>query len=62
MIFRNGDFKDISDEFAIVNHISTVIKTLGDLKMNVKKITFDSKDRKNKYPSPICFFRYKNSL
>ena len=24
--------------------------------MNVKKISYDSEDRKNKYPSPICFF------
>ena len=29
--------KEISDEFAKVNPISTVIKTLRDLKMNVKK-------------------------
>ena len=47
--------KEISDEFAKVNPISTVIKTLCDLKMNVKKISFDSEDRKNKYPSSICF-------
>ena len=54
--FRNRVFKDISDEFAKANPISTVIKTLRDLRMNVKKISFDSEDRKNKYPSPICFF------
>lgn len=35
--FRNRVFKDISDEFANVNPISTVIKTLRDLRMNVKK-------------------------
>ncbi len=35
--FRNRVYKEISDEFAKVNPISTVIKTLRDLKMNVKK-------------------------
>ncbi len=54
--FRNRVFKNISDEFANVNPISTVIKTLRDLRMNVKKICYDSEDRINKYPSPICFF------
>ena len=54
--FRNRVFKNISDEFANVNPISAVIKTLRDLRMNVKKICYDSEDRINKYPSPICFF------
>ena len=54
--FRNQIYKEISYEFAQVDPISTVIKTLKDLGIDINKISFDTNDRKNKYPSPICFF------
>lgn len=31
-------------------------RTLKELKIDINRIRFDSEDRKNKYPSPICFF------
>jgi hypothetical protein len=40
--FRNRVFKDISDEFANVNPISAVIKTLRDLRMNTKKMSYSN--------------------
>ncbi|HYG00191.1 MAG TPA: M3 family metallopeptidase [Candidatus Saccharimonadales bacterium] len=54
--FRNRIFKDISDKFTKVNPISIVLNTMKDLGIDVNKISYDIEDRKNKYPSPICFF------
>lgn len=54
--FRNRIFEDISEKFARVNPISTVMKTMKDLSFDITKISYDIEDRKNKYPSPICFF------
>lgn len=54
--FRNRIFEDISEKFALVNPISTVMKTMKDLSFDITKISYDIEDRKNKYPSLICFF------
>lgn len=54
--FRNIIFKDISNEFIEINPVQSVLRTLKDLKINTKNISFDTEDRMNKYPSPICFF------
>ena len=32
------------------------MKTMKDLSFDITKISYDIEDRKNKYPSPICFF------
>jgi hypothetical protein len=39
-------FKDISDEFANVNPISTVIKT-KELRMNAKKISYSNANQRD---------------
>ncbi|MBA3749774.1 MAG: hypothetical protein H0X03_02560 [Nitrosopumilus sp.] len=54
--FRNIVFNDISHKFIEIDPIQHVTEILKDLKMDVKNISFDTKNRKNKYPSPICFF------
>jgi oligoendopeptidase F len=54
--FRNRIFEDISEKFSRVNPISTVMNTMKELGIDINKITYDIEDRKNKYPSPICFF------
>ena len=53
--FRNRIFEDISQKFARVNPISMVMNTMKELNFDINKITYDIEDRKNKYPSPICF-------
>lgn len=54
--FRNRIFEDMSEKFAQVDPISTVMKTMKELSFDINKISYDIEDRKNKYPSPICFF------
>ncbi len=54
--FRNQIFNDLSGKFAQVNPISIVMNTMKDLDIDINKISYDIEDRKNKYPSPICFF------
>jgi hypothetical protein len=54
--FRNQIFKEISSEFEQVDPILSVTNTLSDLGMDTSRISYDTVDRKNKYPSPICFF------
>ncbi|MDQ4073476.1 MAG: hypothetical protein M3162_04130 [Thermoproteota archaeon] len=54
--FRNIVFREISNAFIDIDPIQSVSKTLKILNFNVKNISFDTENRKNKYPSPICFF------
>lgn len=54
--FRNRIFKEISSEFEQIDPILSITNTLSDLGMDISKISYDTVDRKNKYPSPICFF------
>lgn len=53
--FRNQVFKEISSKFLHINPISAVTTTLCDLG-RIQKISYDTGNRKYKYPSPICFF------
>jgi hypothetical protein len=39
-----------------INPVTTVKKTLRSIGFDFSKIHFDTNDRPNKYPSPICFF------
>ncbi len=50
------EFIKISDEFAKVNPISTVIKTLRDLKMNVKKHPLIQRIEKINIHLPSAFY------
>ena len=54
--FRNRVYADLEKEFARVNPSDQVRRTLAAMQFNLNPIHFDTEDRKNKYPSPICFF------
>jgi hypothetical protein len=54
--FRNRVYADLEKEFAGVNPPAQVRRTLAAMQFNLSPIQFDTEDRKNKYPSPICFF------
>jgi hypothetical protein len=54
--FRNKVFSDMNTNFLKVEPLNEVKKILGFMRFDVSKIRFDTENRKNKYPSPICFF------
>ena len=54
--FRNRVYADLEKEFAGVNPPEQVKRTLATIQFNLSTIHFDTENRKNKYPSPICFF------
>lgn len=54
--FRNRVYADIEKHFTGINPPDQVKKTLGDMEFDLSSIRFDTENRKNKYPSPICFF------
>jgi len=54
--FRNRIFRGIEKYFLKTDPVITVKKTLRSIGFDFSKIHFDTNDRPNKYPSPICFF------
>jgi oligoendopeptidase F len=54
--FRNKAFTDLQGKFAKMNPPDQVWRTLDAMRFDLSSIRFDTEDRKNKYPSPICFF------
>ena len=54
--FRNKVYSDIDKNFTRINPVNEVKKILSDMEFDLSKIHFDTEDRKNKYPSPVCFF------
>jgi oligoendopeptidase F len=54
--FRNKIYSDIDSNFLDIDPISEVKKILVNMEFDLSNIHFDTEDRKNKYPSPICFF------
>ena len=54
--FRNKIYSDIDSNFSSINPLIEAKKILRLIEFNLSKIHFDVEDRKNKYPSPICFF------
>lgn len=54
--FRNRIFRGIEKYFFKINPVDAVKRTLGSIGFDFSKIHFDTSDRPNKYPSPICFF------
>jgi hypothetical protein len=54
--FRNRVYSDLEREFAGVSPPDQVRRTLEAMQFNLSSIRFDTEDRANKYPSPICFF------
>jgi Zn-dependent M32 family carboxypeptidase len=53
--FRNKVYKDIESRLS-VDPLLEVKKILRTMEFDLGNIHFDTEDRKNKYPSPICFF------
>jgi Peptidase family M3 len=54
--FRNRAFSDMEANFLAVNPLLEVKRILEFMEFDINKIHFDTDDRKNKHPSPICFF------
>jgi oligoendopeptidase F len=54
--FRNRVYSDIERHFAKVKPPTLVTELLERLQFNMSRINIDAQNRKNKYPSPICFF------
>ncbi len=54
--FRNKVYSDMEKHFSGVDPLVEVKKTLELIQFDLSKINFDVDNRKNKYPSPICFF------
>ena len=54
--FRNKIYSDIDSNFLAIDPLSEVKKILANMEFDLSSIHFDTQDRKNKYPSPICFF------
>jgi hypothetical protein len=54
--FRNKAFSDFDSNFLTIEPLLEVKRILEFMEFNINRIHFDTEDRKNKYPSPICFF------
>jgi oligoendopeptidase F len=54
--FRNKIYSDIDTRFLDIDSLNEVKKILVNMEFDLSSIHFDTEDRKNKYPSPICFF------
>jgi oligoendopeptidase F len=54
--FRNKVYSDIDSNFLAIEPLSEVRNVLTNMEFDLSRIHFDTDDRKNKYPSPICFF------
>ncbi|MDQ6722978.1 MAG: M3 family metallopeptidase, partial [Thermoproteota archaeon] len=54
--FRNRAYFDIDSFFLAIEPLGKVKNIFMDMNFNMSRIHFDTKDRKDKYPSPICFF------
>ena len=54
--FRNKAYSDIDSNFLSIDPLSEVKHILTNMEFDLSRIHFDTEDRRNKYPSPICFF------
>lgn len=54
--FRNKVYSDIDSNFSPIDPLVEVKEIITNMEFDLSKIHFDIEDRKNKYPSPICFF------
>ncbi|HJU33691.1 MAG TPA: hypothetical protein VJ695_01075 [Nitrososphaera sp.] len=54
--FRNSVYADLEKAFVGVNPLEQVRRTLATMQFDLSSIHIDMEQRKNKYPSPICFF------
>jgi oligoendopeptidase F len=54
--FRNKIYSDIDSNFLPLDPLKEVKEIIANMEFDLSRIHFDVEDRKNKYPSPICFF------
>lgn len=54
--FRNRVYSDFDQEFARIHPTDQIRHTLNSLQFDQSNIHIDAENRKEKYPSPICFF------
>lgn len=54
--FRNKIYCDIDNSFLVIDPLAEVKRILRTMEFDLQRIHFDTEDRRNKYPSPICFF------
>jgi hypothetical protein len=54
--FRNKVYADLGKEFAGINPPELVWRILTKMQFDLSSVHIDTQNRKNKYPSPICFF------
>jgi hypothetical protein len=54
--FRNRAYSDIDGNFLKTEPLGEVKRILTNMGFDLSGICFDTEDRKDKYPSPICFF------
>ena len=54
--FRNRVYSDVERHFVKINPPDQVRSTLNAMQFDLSHIHFDTENRKDKYPSPICFF------
>ncbi|MGI0024218.1 MAG: hypothetical protein ACREA4_03605 [Nitrososphaera sp.] len=54
--FRNRVYADLEKAFSGISPPEQVSRTLQAMQFNLSNIKIDTEDRKEKYPSPICFF------
>ena len=54
--FRNKIYSDMDSNFLGIDPLGEVKKILTNMEFDLSKIHFDTEDRRDKYPSPICFF------
>jgi hypothetical protein len=54
--FRNKVYSDIDSNFLAIEPLGEVKNVLTSMEFDLSRIHFDTEDRKDKYPSPICFF------
>lgn len=54
--FRNRVYSQFDGEFAKVSPTAEVQRTLSRMQFDSSRIMIDAENRKEKYPSPICFF------
>ncbi len=54
--FRNRVYADLDAEFSKISPPDQVRRTLQAMQFNLANIKIDTENRKEKYPSPICFF------
>jgi Peptidase family M3 len=54
--FRNRIYSDIEESFSYLDPVEQIKRTLKLMNFDLSNIQFDTESRKDKYPSPICFF------